>query len=97
MYDPSVYIVRLALAQVAHASAKTFNYLGNRPAPRALAWMSAGHRSRPGSVMVPGVNETPRSTSPNPAAWVVANFSDVGGVVALRRSVIVTSLFGSAP
>src|SRR5580693_2084784 len=47
---------------------------------------------------VPGVNETPRSTSPSPAERTVVNDSDAGGaVVAPRGSVIETSLFGSAP
>jgi hypothetical protein len=46
---------------------------------------------------VPGVKETPRSTSPNPAALTVRNRSQGAAAVAFSGSVISTSLFGSAP
>lgn len=47
----------------------------------------------------PGVKETPRSTSPNPADLIVAKLSpaDAAGVVADSLSAMETSLFGSAP
>ena len=44
-----------------------------------------------------GVNETPPRTWPDPAAVTVRNDSPAEGTVAETRSVIVTSLFGSAP
>src|ERR1700722_3803478 len=47
--------------------------------------------------LVPGVSDTPRSTSPNCAVRTVVNSSLAGSVVAAILSVIVTSLFGSAP
>ena len=46
---------------------------------------------------VPGVNETPRRTSPKPAVCSVLNFSAAGNVVAAMVSVMTTSLLGSAP
>jgi len=45
---------------------------------------------------VPGVNDTPRSAWPNPAARTVLKAS-AGGDRAARWSVIATSLLGSAP
>src|ERR1700722_19566572 len=46
---------------------------------------------------VPGVNDTPRSTSPDFAVRTVVKLSLAGSVVALSLSLITTSLFGSAP
>ena len=46
---------------------------------------------------VPGVNETPRRTSAKPAVRTVVKLSVVGRLVAAKLSVIMTSLFGSAP
>ena len=46
---------------------------------------------------VPGVNETPRRTSSMPAVRTVVKLSVVGRLVAAKLSVIMTSLFGSAP
>src|ERR1039458_8298307 len=46
--------------------------------------------------LVPGVNETPRSTWPNPAVRSVAKLS-APGAVAASWSVMVTSWLGSAP
>src|ERR1017187_1167699 len=46
--------------------------------------------------LVPGVNETPRSTWPNPAVRSVAKLS-APGAVAASWSVMVTSLLGAAP
>ena len=46
---------------------------------------------------VPGVNDTPRSTSPDFAVRTVTKLSLAGSVVAAILSVIITSLFGSAP
>src|ERR1039458_644709 len=47
-------------------------------------------------ISVPGVNDTPRSTSPNPAARMVLKLS-AGGVTAASFSGAATSLFGEAP
>ncbi len=46
---------------------------------------------------VPGVNDTPCKTSANPAVCNVVKLSPDGRVVALKLSVIATSLLGSAP
>jgi mRNA-degrading endonuclease toxin of MazEF toxin-antitoxin module len=46
---------------------------------------------------VPGVNETPRRTSPKPAVRSVLKLSVGGSVVAVKASVTTTSLLGSAP
>jgi|GEM_PF-5787304 len=46
---------------------------------------------------VPGVKETPRSTSPKPAERTVVKLSEEPGAVAPRRSVSDTSFFGFAP
>jgi hypothetical protein len=43
------------------------------------------------------VNDTPRSTLPAPAVWRVLKVSPAGGVPAAVRSVMATSLLGSAP
>src|SRR5215472_5585137 len=53
-------------------------------------------RQRP-VTLVPGVNETPRRTSPKPADRTVPNISVVGNVVVAMVSVMTTSLLGSAP
>src|SRR6202012_1079896 len=53
--------------------------------------------SWPGFKPVPGVNEMPRSTSPDFAVRKAVKLSLAGGVVALSFSLIITSLFGSAP
>jgi GNAT superfamily N-acetyltransferase len=63
-----------------------------RPAPQA---QPAKGRISPGGV--PGVNDTPRRTSRAPAARTVRNDSAAPGALADSRSVIATSLFGSAP
>jgi len=47
--------------------------------------------------LFPGVQETPRRTSPKPAVLSVTKLSLAGRVVARKVSVIATSLFGSAP
>ena len=46
---------------------------------------------------MPGVTETPRSTWPKPADRTVWKLSPGAGEVAPGWSVMVTSLFGSAP
>ena len=46
---------------------------------------------------MPGVNDTPRRTSPDPAERTVVKCSGPGSVVAPTGSVVATSLFGSAP
>ena len=46
---------------------------------------------------MPGVNDTPRKTCAFAAVCIVWKASPVAGEVALGWSVIVTSLFGSAP
>ena len=46
---------------------------------------------------MPGVNEMPRSASPKAAVRIVLKLSPPGSVVAESLSVIITSLFGSAP
>jgi hypothetical protein len=51
-------------------------------------------RQRP--VKMPGVKDTPRSTSPERAAWKVRKLS-AGSACAPGLSVMVTTLFGSAP
>jgi hypothetical protein len=48
-------------------------------------------------VLVPGVKDTPRSTSPQLADRTVTNCSPAGSAAADSSSVIATSLFGSAP
>jgi hypothetical protein len=48
-------------------------------------------------VLVPGVKDTPRSTSPYPADRTVTNCSPAGSAAADSLSVIATNLFGSAP
>src|ERR1022692_4847298 len=63
------------------------------PAPRRPGRPTAAQRL---VISVPGVNDTPRSTSPNPAARMVLKLS-AGDVTAASLSVTATSLLGSAP
>ncbi len=69
-----------------------------RYSPVAPAMTPVGYpQLRCGSTPVPGVNETPRSTSANCAVRRVTKDSLAGRVSAAKSSVIMTSLFGPAP
>ena len=77
-------------------------YLGLTVVERPVNHPGVQARYRPSHcdellLRVPGVNDTPRSTSPKPAESIALNDSLVGRVVVPRLSVTVYSLLGSAP
>src|SRR6201995_3020818 len=59
----------------------------SRPSGSSATWLRS----------VPGVNETPRRTSPKRAVSIALKRSLAGRLVAASLSVIMTSRFGSAP
>jgi len=92
------WVCRRMVTEIA-ANIKSLETSGRFVVGRQSASSSATEpRSRQRPVtLVPGVNETPRRTSPKPAGRTALNVSVAGSVVVAMVSVMTTSLLGSAP